>query len=114
MLGTRPSGFIARYSGVEVRPNWPPASIRSYFRPNSSKSQITFITLLELVRPHSLIMRAPPVFGDQLAPRRSARSNAAMMIPRLRFALAASAVVAAAALGIALASEAYEGLVPCA
>lgn len=37
-----------------------------------------------------------------------------MMIPRLRFALAASAVVAAAALGIALASEAYEGLVPCA
>jgi disulfide bond formation protein DsbB len=37
-----------------------------------------------------------------------------MMIPRLRCALAASAVVAAAALGIALASEAYEGLVPCA
>jgi disulfide bond formation protein DsbB len=36
------------------------------------------------------------------------------MIPRLRVALAASAVVAAAALGIALASEAYEGLVPCA
>jgi len=37
-----------------------------------------------------------------------------MMIPRLRVALAASAVAAALALGIALASEAYEGLVPCA
>jgi disulfide bond formation protein DsbB len=37
-----------------------------------------------------------------------------MMIPRLRVVLAASALVAAAALGIALASEAYEGLVPCA
>ena len=38
----------------------------------------------------------------------------AMMVPRLRVALAASAIVAALALGIALASEAYEGLVPCA
>jgi len=38
----------------------------------------------------------------------------AMMIPRLRVALAASAILAALALGIALASEAYEGLVPCA
>jgi disulfide bond formation protein DsbB len=37
-----------------------------------------------------------------------------MMIPRLRVVLAASALVAALALGIALASEAYEGLVPCA
>ncbi len=37
-----------------------------------------------------------------------------MMIPRLRVALAASAIAAAVALGIALASEAYEGLVPCA
>jgi disulfide bond formation protein DsbB len=37
-----------------------------------------------------------------------------MMIPRLRVVLAASAIAAALALGIALASEAYEGLVPCA
>ncbi len=37
-----------------------------------------------------------------------------MMIPRLRVALAVSAIAAAVALGIALASEAYEGLVPCA
>ena len=37
-----------------------------------------------------------------------------MMIPRLRMALALSAIAAALALGIALASEAYEGLVPCA
>jgi disulfide bond formation protein DsbB len=37
-----------------------------------------------------------------------------MMIPRLRVVLAASAIASALALGIALASEAYEGLVPCA
>ena len=37
-----------------------------------------------------------------------------MIIPRLSVALAASAIVAALALGIALASEASEGLVPCA
>ncbi|MCW3474430.1 disulfide bond formation protein B [Limobrevibacterium gyesilva] len=37
-----------------------------------------------------------------------------MMIPRLKVALALSALTAAAALGIAFASEWYGGLVPCA
>jgi disulfide bond formation protein DsbB len=42
------------------------------------------------------------------------RGMRGMIVPRLRVVLAASAVVAALALGIALASEAFEGLVPCA
>ncbi|MBU6500207.1 MAG: disulfide bond formation protein B, partial [Rhodospirillales bacterium] len=37
-----------------------------------------------------------------------------MMVPRLRVALALSVLVAAAALGTALASQWYGGLVPCA
>lgn len=37
-----------------------------------------------------------------------------MMIPRLRFALLTCALAAAAALGLALASERFGGLVPCA
>ena len=42
------------------------------------------------------------------------RAMRGMTVPRLRTVLAASAIVAALALGIALASEAFEGLVPCA
>ena len=38
----------------------------------------------------------------------------AMMLPRLRVALVLSALAAGAALGIAVASERWEGLVPCA
>ncbi len=37
-----------------------------------------------------------------------------MMIPRLRFALLICAIASAAAVGLALASERYGGLVPCA
>jgi disulfide bond formation protein DsbB len=39
---------------------------------------------------------------------------AGMMLPRLRVALVLSALAAGAALGIAIASETWEGLVPCA
>jgi disulfide bond formation protein DsbB len=35
------------------------------------------------------------------------------MVPRLRVALLLSVLAAAAALGVALASEAYGGLIPC-
>jgi disulfide bond formation protein DsbB len=42
------------------------------------------------------------------------RGMRGMMLPRLPVVLAASAIAAALALGIALASEAFEGLVPCA
>ena len=51
MVGTRPFGFILRYSGVLTTPNCMPASMRSYSRPSSSRHQSAFFTLTEFVRP---------------------------------------------------------------
>src|SRR5215467_4384556 len=50
-VGTRPLGFIARYSGVLFFPNWRPASMRSYGTPSSARHHSTFCTLTELDRP---------------------------------------------------------------
>src|SRR5688572_30947385 len=51
IVGTRPVGFMPRYSGVLFTPNCMPASMRSYFRPSSSAAHSTFFTLTELTRP---------------------------------------------------------------
>src|SRR3954452_549335 len=53
-VGTRLVGFMARYSGVLVRPNAPPASIRSNGRFSSARPQSTFITLLDVARPQTM------------------------------------------------------------
>src|SRR4051812_44579700 len=80
IVGTRPVGFIFRYSGVLLTPNCSPASMRSYFRPSSSTVQSAFFTLTELTRPqifsidpqkqasesHRLAV-APRVAGDEIA-----------------------------------------------
>src|SRR5579871_3894049 len=55
IVGTRPVGFIFRYSGVLLTPNCSPASMRSYFRPSSSAAQSAFFTFTELTRPQIFI-----------------------------------------------------------
>jgi disulfide bond formation protein DsbB len=50
----------------------------------------------------------------QLADKRQCRHIQDMMIPRLRFALLICALASAGVVGLALASERYGGLVPCA
>src|SRR6185295_17394042 len=51
ITGTRPFGFIARYSGLSLPPNLPPTSTRSYARPSSSAHHTTFWTLIDETRP---------------------------------------------------------------
>src|SRR5262249_3353183 len=55
-VGTRPLGFILRYSGVLTTPKFRPASMRSYCKPSSSSDHSTFLTLTELTRPQTLII----------------------------------------------------------
>src|SRR5712671_2572700 len=57
IVGTRPVGFIFRYSGVLLTPKCRPASMRSYLRPSSSAAHSAFLTLTELTRPHILSIR---------------------------------------------------------
>src|SRR6185312_6821389 len=59
IVGTKPLGFIARYSGFLLPPNLPPQSSRSNSRPSSPKHQSTFCTLDESVLPQILIIFAP-------------------------------------------------------
>ena len=54
-VGTRPLGFIARYSGSQFLPNAMPASMRSKARSSSCRHQSTFWTLTELGRPQMVI-----------------------------------------------------------
>src|SRR3546814_3834347 len=61
MVGTRPFGFMARYSGVRLPPNGPPTSTRSNGSPSSAHVQRTFMTLLELVRPQTLSIEGDPL-----------------------------------------------------
>src|SRR5450830_1354101 len=61
MVGTRPFGFSLRYSGVFTTPKLMPASMRSYGRPISSHSQVTFFRLDEFARPHIFSIRFLPI-----------------------------------------------------
>src|SRR5262245_20918259 len=56
MVGTRPFGFIRRYSGVPTTPKAMPASIRRCATPTSASAHITFCTLTEFVRPQTVTM----------------------------------------------------------
>src|SRR5512147_2739164 len=58
MVGTRPLGFMAAYSGSLLPPNLPPQSRRSNCTPSSPQHQRTFCTLEESVRPQILIIVA--------------------------------------------------------
>ena len=55
-VGTRPVGFMARYSGVSVLPNAPPTSMRSKGKPSSPSPHRTFITLLDVARPQTILL----------------------------------------------------------
>src|SRR6266850_6646028 len=59
MVGTRPVGFMRRYSGVLFTPCSMPASTRSYLRPSSSAAQSAFLTFTELTRPQIFNMTTP-------------------------------------------------------
>src|SRR3546814_11505197 len=81
MVGTRPFGFMARYSGVRLPPNGPPTSTRSNGSPSSAHVQRTFMTLLEVVRRQLFRMEGDPLTAsirrrhpaaDTDRPRRSA------------------------------------------
>src|SRR3974390_2107839 len=125
-VGTRPVGFMPRYSAVSVLPNEPPKSGRSNGRFSSPRPQSTFITLLDVARPQTIrrmaVLRVCRVCADriraahyrQLARWRLARHMRRMPTPSLRTLALLSAVLAGVALGTALASEEWGGLVPCA
>src|ERR1700682_1664212 len=55
IVGTLEFGLSALYAGVLTTPYWRPASIRSTSSFNSSASHITFFTLEDEKRPHTLI-----------------------------------------------------------
>src|SRR3954471_20752485 len=67
MVGTRPVGFIFRYSGVLLIPNCMPASIRSYLRPSSSAAHSAFFSFTEFVRPQIFSMQDLSSETDGLA-----------------------------------------------
>src|SRR3569623_327395 len=54
-VGTRPFGFIFRYSGVSFFPNGPPQSSRSTLAPSSDTAQSTLRTFSEPARPNNFI-----------------------------------------------------------
>src|SRR4026209_997714 len=58
MVGTKPLGFMAAYSGSLLPPNFPPQSRRSNCTPSSPQHQSTFCTFEESVRPQILIIVA--------------------------------------------------------
>src|SRR5215212_9210720 len=60
IVGTRPLGLSARYSGSRVRPEVPPASMRSYCKPSSSQHHSTFWTFMEFFRPQIFSTPRPP------------------------------------------------------
>src|SRR5215212_9178347 len=84
MVGTRPVGFMRRYSGVLFTPNCMPASIRSYLSPSSSATQSAFFTFTELTRPQIFSMRTLLSKSDGLAvaARVADRQVAALQLPK--------------------------------
>src|SRR5215208_6060568 len=60
IVGTRPLGLSARYSGSRVRPEGPPASMRSYCKPSASQHLSTFWTFMEFFRLQIFSTPRPP------------------------------------------------------
>src|SRR5215831_7863969 len=75
IVGTRPLGFIARYSRSRLPPNGPPRSTRSYSMPSSAQHQSTFCTLDDVVRPQIFNIVAPPVGFTRIEPQLLVRRN---------------------------------------
>src|SRR4029077_8836773 len=75
IVGTRPFGFIARYSGSRLPPNGPPRSTRSYSMPSSAQHQSTFCTLDEVVRPQIFSITTPPARFARMEPQFLTRRN---------------------------------------
>src|SRR3954447_3457773 len=69
MVGIRPLGLRARYSGVSTTPKAMPASMRSKGRSSSAQHHSTFWTLIEFVRPQILSMFHLPRYNLLGAPR---------------------------------------------
>src|SRR5258705_13395274 len=80
IVGTRPVGFIFRYSGVLLTPKCRPASMRSYLRPSSSAAQSAFFTLTELTRPQifSMVLES---YCLSISARIAGREVAAVELP---------------------------------
>src|SRR6516162_3384700 len=78
IVGTRPLGFIARYSGSRLPPNGPPRSTRSYSMPSSAQHQSTFWTLDEVVRPQIFSIVAPPVGFSCMEPQFLTQRNSGL------------------------------------
>src|SRR5258706_16197365 len=66
IVGTRPVGFIFRYSGVLLMPKCRPASMRWYLSPSSSVAQRAFLTLTELTLPQIFNIRSLLLKPDRL------------------------------------------------
>src|SRR5215204_4376946 len=81
MVGIRPLGLRARYSGVSTTPKAIPASMRSKGRSSSAQHHSTFWTLIEFVRPQILSMLHLPRYNLLGAPplRKGARMVPAMV-----------------------------------
>src|ERR1700755_1012072 len=77
-VGTRPLGFIARYSASLLRPNCMPASIRSWAISSSARHHSTFCTFTEFGRPQIVnpTFSAPQNFPERhTGNRESARAK---------------------------------------
>src|SRR5258708_37385251 len=75
IVGTRPLGFIVRYSESRLPPKGPPRSTRSYSMPSSAQHHNTFCTLDEVVRPQIFNIAASPITLGYMEPQFPARRN---------------------------------------
>src|SRR5215475_1454339 len=78
IVGTRPLGFIARYSGSRLPTKGPPRSTRSYSMPSSAQHHSTFCTLDEVVRPQIFSIAASPITVGRMEPQFPARRNSGL------------------------------------
>src|SRR5215475_5553446 len=78
IVGTRPLGFIARYSGSRLPTKGPPRSTRSYSMPSSAQHHSTFCTLDEVVRPQIFSIAASPITVGRMEPQFPDRRNSGL------------------------------------
>ena len=91
-VGTRPFGFIARYSGVSLPPKSRPTSRRLDARPSSAMVHITAWTLSEVARPWTVSMRGSFQNGASTGPSADVdRLHPAPVVERGAAVLAADA-----------------------
>src|ERR1700752_2451734 len=77
-VGTKPFGFMARYSESWLPPNGPPRSTRSYSIPSSAQHHNTFCTLDEVVRPQIFSIADSPITLGHMEPQFPARRNSGL------------------------------------